>query len=60
MSSRFEEDTVYALEGRRLRQIEEIAVKLDYPKPLSWDERRDAANLINLILSEAANQAVLP
>jgi hypothetical protein len=51
--SRFDIDETYWLDGDRLRKLEQIARGLDSPASLSFDMRRDLANLINLILSEA-------
>jgi hypothetical protein len=52
-ASRFDPDEAYALEGDRMQKLEHIARRLDNSASLSFDARRDLANLINLILSEA-------
>lgn len=46
-------DQVYAFEGRDLQKIEAVAQRLDDPKTLTFDDRRDLANLLNLMLDRA-------
>lgn len=58
LHSRFEEDRVYMLEGRRLQTLESISAMLIDASVLTRNARRDAADMIDLILSEAANQKV--
>lgn len=54
MTTRFPNiDAAYIIEARRLRRLEEIVTLLNRAQPISFDERRDAANMIDLILSEA-------
>lgn len=53
MRSRFKDDAIYTIEGRRLRRLEEISALLNQPGTLTFDQRRDAANMIDLALSEA-------
>lgn len=50
--SRFKRDDAYALEGHYLQKLETVARRLDDPKTLTFDDRRDLANLMNLILSD--------
>lgn len=49
----FDFDIDYALAGNCFSKLRQIAVQLDDPRSLSFDQRRDMANLINLILSKA-------
>lgn len=53
MTSRFNPDDPYAFEGDRLQKLEGVSRRLNDPKPLTWDDRRDLANLIDLVLSRA-------
>jgi hypothetical protein len=52
-ASRFDRDEVYMLEGNRLQKLEAVAAALYGGIALSFDRRRDLANMINLILAEA-------
>ena len=45
-------DGVYYLEAEQLRRLERVAVRLDDVHSLSWDDRRNLANLINLTMME--------
>lgn len=46
------EPVAYYCEDRNFRHIETVARRLDDPKTVSFDDRRDLANLLNLVLSE--------
>lgn len=43
----------YCVSGRRLMALRRISAQLNDPKPLTWDERRDAANMLDLLVSES-------
>jgi hypothetical protein len=58
MTNRFDRDEVYALEGHQLQKLEGVSQRLNDMRPLTWDDRRDLANRIDLILSDAANSQV--
>ena len=47
----------YMVRGGLLNKLAALGAKLDGPSSLSWDDRRDGANLINLLLSEAQEQS---
>lgn len=49
----FDPDIDYALAGDCFNKLRQIADQLDDPRSLSFDQRRDMANLINLMLSGA-------
>jgi hypothetical protein len=48
----------YLLEARWLPKLQGIAARLDDPRTLSFDDRRDLANLLNLIISDVGNMPV--
>lgn len=43
----------YTILGRHLRSLQRISAKLNAPVPMTFDERRDMANLISLMIAEA-------
>lgn len=51
--ARFNPDDSFVVEGRRLNKLAEISKLLNDSRPITFDQRRDAANMIDLVLSEA-------
>lgn len=47
------EPLAYELEPHHFKKLREISARLNSPKPLDWDDRRDLANLIDLICMQA-------
>lgn len=57
---RFDRDKSYGLGGSRLKALTAVSAALNDPTPMSFDKRRNLANLIDLVLNDAvalANQA---
>lgn len=48
----------YHLTGAEVAHIRKVARRLNDPKAISWDERRDLANLLDLVAMKA--KEILP
>jgi hypothetical protein len=43
----------YCVRGLALQRLTEFSARLNQPHQLKWDERRDMANMLDLIVAEA-------
>lgn len=43
----------YCVRGLALKRLTEFSERLNQPHSLTWDQRRDMANALDLIVSEA-------